>query len=67
MVKVQTLYLSLPVVVQFLHGIIAVTEGGDRVRHDSLTYCAQDGRIEVKKAAGSLNLLNGVHNRIYVK
>ena len=35
--KVQPLHLSLPVVVQFLHGIIAVTEGGDRVRHDSLT------------------------------
>ena len=35
--KVQPLHLSLPVVVQFLHGIIAVTEGGDRVRLDSLT------------------------------
>ena len=31
------LFRSLPVVVQFLHGIIAVTEGGDRVRLDSLT------------------------------
>ena len=29
MFKVQSLHLSLPVVVQFLHGIIAVTEGGD--------------------------------------
>ena len=35
--KVQSLHLSLPVVVQFLHGIIAVTEGGDQVRLDSLT------------------------------
>ena len=35
--KVQLLHLSLPVVVQFLHGIIAVTEGGDRVCLDSLT------------------------------
>ena len=35
--KVQTLHLSLPVVVQFLYGIIAVTEGGDRVRLDLLT------------------------------
>ena len=35
--KVQSLHLSLPVVVQFLHGIIAVTEGGDRVRLDSIT------------------------------
>ena len=35
--EVQTLHLSLPVVVQFLYGIIAVTEGGDRVRLDLLT------------------------------
>ena len=35
--RVQTLHLSLPVVVQFLYGIIAVTEGGDRVRLDLLT------------------------------
>ena len=35
--KVQPLHLSLPVIVQFLHGIIAVTEGGDRVCLDSLT------------------------------
>ena len=28
---------------------------------------AQDDRIEVKKAAGSLNLINGVHTRNYVK
>ena len=33
----QTLYLSLSVVVQFLYGIIAVTEEGDRVRLDLLT------------------------------
>ena len=26
-----------------------------------------DDRIEVKKAAGSLNVINGVRNRIYVK
>ena len=35
--KVQTLHLSLLVIVQFLYGIIAVTEGGDRVRLDLLT------------------------------
>ena len=35
--KVQPLHLSLPVVVQFLQGIIAVIEGGDQVRLDSLT------------------------------
>ena len=35
--KVQTLHLSLPVVIQFLYSIIAVTEGGDRVRLDLLT------------------------------
>ena len=35
--KVQTHHLSLPVVVQFLYGIIAVTEGGDRVCLDLLT------------------------------
>ena len=35
--KVQLLHLSLPAIVQFLHGIIAVTEGGDRVCLDSLT------------------------------
>ena len=35
--KVQSLHLSLPVIVQFLHGIIAVTEGGNRVRLDSIT------------------------------
>ena len=35
--KVQTLHLSLPVVVQFLYGIIAVTEGGDQVRLHLLT------------------------------
>ena len=60
----------LPVVVQLLHGIIAVTDGGDRVCFDSqlsVLLGAQDGRIEVKKAAGKLNLINGVHNRIYVK
>ena len=32
----------------------------------SVLLCAQDGRIEVKKAAGNLNLINGVRNRIYV-
>ena len=64
MFKVQTLHLSLPVVVQFLYGIIAVTEGGDRVRLD---YSWLDDRIEVKKAAGSLNVINGVRNSIYVK
>ena len=66
----QSLHLSLPVVVQFLHGIIAVTEGGDRVRLDSLLSVllrAQDDRIEVKKVAGILNLIIGVRNRIYVK
>ena len=32
-----SLYQSLPVVVQLLHGIITVAEGGDQVRLDSLT------------------------------
>ena len=33
----------------------------------SVLLHAQDGRIEVKKAAGNLSLINGVRNRIHVK
>ena len=48
-VKELSLYLSLPVVVQLLHGIIAVTERGDQVRFDShLVYYSMLKSAELK-------------------
>ena len=38
MFKELPLFLRFPVVVQLLHGITAVTEGGDLVSLDSQTY-----------------------------
>ena len=61
-------YLNLPVVFHLLQGI-TVTEGMDQVHLDSLTYRTtpfQDVQIEVKRAAGNLNLINGVYYRIYM-
>ena len=43
--KVQTLHLRLPVIVQFLYGIIAVTEGGDLVCLDILTQRTTPGSM----------------------